>query len=98
MPGGSKSLRRVSSGHVQTVRRISGDGGPTMWRGDCGAAEVGREGKSRERSRGWPTQRKRTESREPDQVLHSVVSGAVPVWVSPRTLVPDGTALMRTAL
>ena len=39
----------------------------------------------------WPTQRKRTESREPDQVLHSVVSGAVPVWVSPRTLMPEGT-------
>jgi hypothetical protein len=24
-------------------------------------------------------------------VLHSVVSGAVPVWVSPRTLMPEGT-------
>jgi hypothetical protein len=23
--------------------------------------------------------------------LHSVVSGAVPVWVSPRTLMPEGT-------
>jgi hypothetical protein len=34
----------------------------------------------------------------PDQVRRSVVSGAVPAWVSPRTLVPDGTALMRTAL
>jgi hypothetical protein len=34
MPGGCKSLRRVSREHVQAVRRISGDGGPTMWRGD----------------------------------------------------------------
>ena len=43
----------------------------------------------------WPTQRERTESREPDdQVRRSVVSGAVPVWVSPRTLMPDGTVLL----
>ena len=28
----------------------------------------------------WPTQRKRTESREPDQVRRSVVSGAVDVF------------------
>ena len=40
----------------------------------------------------------RMTSLTPDQVRRSVVSGAVPVWVSPRTLVPDGTALMRTAL
>jgi hypothetical protein len=32
-----------------------------------------------------------------DRVRRSVVSGAVPVWVSPRTLMPDGTVLLHKA-
>jgi hypothetical protein len=34
---------------------------------------------------------------EVDRVRRSVVSGAVPVWVSPRALMPDGTVLFHKA-
>jgi hypothetical protein len=32
-----------------------------------------------------------------ESARRSVVSGAVPVWVSPRTLMPDGTVLFHKA-
>jgi hypothetical protein len=37
------------------------------------------------------------QKRPHDQVRRSVVSGAVPIWVSPRALMPDGTVLLHKA-
>ena len=51
--------------------------------GDVKGRGCGEEGKRRERSRGWPTQRKRTESRGPNRILLLSV-------LSPRTLMPEG--------
>jgi hypothetical protein len=65
-----------------------------MWVSHYSEKKVNAE---REVEGGWPTQRKRTESREPDRVRRSVVSGAVPVWVSPSTLMPEGTVLLHKA-